>query len=182
MAEGPRVWCPRGSRGRRADLVFLWKLPSRGAGSRAKTPRAFVSGAAGIALDASPPSSHRLAGEGSNFFSEDVWAGIEDGPAWAMPAWSRCLDVLKGFADKLVSINPVVVVLRKEKRVDNAEIQKFISKKADLLFALSWKSDAPATSEVHEDGEGGPSLKISFDCGYYFFLTVLHSDKTEHKN
>ncbi|KAM6160083.1 tetratricopeptide repeat protein 14 isoform 2-T2 [Erethizon dorsatum] len=42
---------------------------------------------------------------------------------------------------------------RKEKRFDNVEIQKFISKKADLLFALSWKSDAPATSEVHEDNE-----------------------------
>ncbi|XP_021110288.1 tetratricopeptide repeat protein 14 isoform X2 [Heterocephalus glaber] len=42
---------------------------------------------------------------------------------------------------------------RKEKRFDNVEIQKFISKKADLLFALSWKSDAPATSEVHEDSE-----------------------------
>uniref|UniRef100_A0A8D2IEE4 Tetratricopeptide repeat domain 14 n=1 Tax=Urocitellus parryii TaxID=9999 RepID=A0A8D2IEE4_UROPR len=42
---------------------------------------------------------------------------------------------------------------RKEKRVDNIEIQKFISKKADLLFALSWKSDAPATSEVNEDNE-----------------------------
>uniref|UniRef100_A0A9L0R1B3 Tetratricopeptide repeat domain 14 n=1 Tax=Equus caballus TaxID=9796 RepID=A0A9L0R1B3_HORSE len=42
---------------------------------------------------------------------------------------------------------------RKEKRVDNTEIQKFISKKADLLFALSWKSDAPATSEVNEDNE-----------------------------
>ncbi|XP_003794320.1 tetratricopeptide repeat protein 14 [Otolemur garnettii] len=42
---------------------------------------------------------------------------------------------------------------RKEKRVDNIEIQKFISKKADLLFALSWKSDAPATSEINEDNE-----------------------------
>ncbi|XP_006971176.1 tetratricopeptide repeat protein 14 [Peromyscus maniculatus bairdii] len=42
---------------------------------------------------------------------------------------------------------------RKEKRVDNIEIQKFISKKADLLFALSWKSDAPAPSEVHDDGD-----------------------------
>ncbi|XP_017811155.1 tetratricopeptide repeat protein 14 isoform X1 [Papio anubis] len=42
---------------------------------------------------------------------------------------------------------------RKEKRVDNIEIQKFISKKADLLFALSWKSDAPATSEINEDSE-----------------------------
>lgn len=54
----------------------------------------------------------------------------------------------------VVSINFVVVFFRKEKRVDNAEIQKFISKKADLLFALSWKSDAPATPEVNEDGEG----------------------------
>ncbi|KFO18288.1 tetratricopeptide repeat protein 14 isoform X1 [Fukomys damarensis] len=42
---------------------------------------------------------------------------------------------------------------RKEKRFDNVELQKFISKKADLLFALSWKSDAPAISEVHEDSE-----------------------------
>ncbi|KAM7133613.1 tetratricopeptide repeat protein 14 [Molossus nigricans] len=42
---------------------------------------------------------------------------------------------------------------RKEKRIDNIEIQKFISKKADLLFALSWKSDVPATSEVNEDNE-----------------------------
>uniref|UniRef100_A0A8C2YS71 Tetratricopeptide repeat domain 14 n=1 Tax=Chinchilla lanigera TaxID=34839 RepID=A0A8C2YS71_CHILA len=42
---------------------------------------------------------------------------------------------------------------QKEKRYDNVEIQKFISKKADLLFALSWKSDAPGTSEVHEDNE-----------------------------
>ncbi|XP_051013011.1 tetratricopeptide repeat protein 14 [Acomys russatus] len=42
---------------------------------------------------------------------------------------------------------------RKEKRVDNIEIQKFISKKADLLFALSWKSDASAPSEVHDDND-----------------------------
>ncbi|XP_075412196.1 tetratricopeptide repeat protein 14 isoform X1 [Tenrec ecaudatus] len=42
---------------------------------------------------------------------------------------------------------------RKEKRIDNIEIQKFISKKADLLFALSWKSDAQAVSEVNEDHE-----------------------------
>ncbi|KAB0373988.1 hypothetical protein FD755_014244 [Muntiacus reevesi] len=42
---------------------------------------------------------------------------------------------------------------RKERRVDNIELQKFISKKADLLFALSWKSDAPATAEVSEDND-----------------------------
>ncbi|XP_023592605.1 tetratricopeptide repeat protein 14 isoform X2 [Trichechus manatus latirostris] len=42
---------------------------------------------------------------------------------------------------------------RKEKRVDDFEIQKFISKKADLLFAVSWKSDAPAVSDVNEDSE-----------------------------
>ncbi|XP_011248009.1 tetratricopeptide repeat protein 14 isoform X6 [Mus musculus] len=41
----------------------------------------------------------------------------------------------------------------KEKRVDNIEIQKFISKKADLLFALSWKSDASPPSEVHDDND-----------------------------
>ncbi|XP_032754411.1 tetratricopeptide repeat protein 14 isoform X3 [Rattus rattus] len=42
---------------------------------------------------------------------------------------------------------------RKEKRVDNIEIQKFISKKADLLFALSWKPDASVPSEVHDDND-----------------------------
>ncbi|XP_008590355.1 PREDICTED: tetratricopeptide repeat protein 14 [Galeopterus variegatus] len=42
---------------------------------------------------------------------------------------------------------------RKERRVDNTEIQNFISKKADLLFAVSWKSDAPAPFGVHEDNE-----------------------------
>ena len=43
--------------------------------------------------------------------------------------------------------------LRKEKRVDKIEIQKFISKKADLLFAISWKSDAPTSSEVTDDND-----------------------------
>lgn len=76
-----------------------------------------------------------------------------------MKGVSRSLGVLKAFANKPVFIN-FVLVLRKEKRVDNVEIQKFISKKADLLFALSWKSDAPATSEVNEDNEGKLSLKI----------------------
>lgn len=79
----------------------------------------------------------------------------------------------------VVSINFVVVVFfRKEKRVDNAEIQKFISKKADLLFALSWKSDAPATPEVNEDGEGELYFKNHLIA---VIVTVLHSDKIEHK-
>lgn len=77
---------------------------------------------------------------------------------------SRSLDLLKGFAVKPVFVNFggvfVCFFLRKEKRVDNVEIQKFISKKADLLFALSWKSDALPTSEVNEDNEGEFSLKI----------------------
>uniref|UniRef100_A0A8C6RM70 Tetratricopeptide repeat domain 14 n=1 Tax=Nannospalax galili TaxID=1026970 RepID=A0A8C6RM70_NANGA len=42
---------------------------------------------------------------------------------------------------------------RKERRADSAEVQTFISKKADLLFALSWKAAAPAAPEVHEDGD-----------------------------
>lgn len=63
------------------------------------------------------------------------------------------MDVLKGFVDKPVFIT-FVFFLRKEKKVDNIEIQKFISKKADLLFALSWKSGTPTTSEINEDNEG----------------------------
>lgn len=53
----------------------------------------------------------------------------------------------------------VTFLLRKEKRVDNIEIQKFISKKADLLFALSWKSDASPPSEVHDDNDSKFSLR-----------------------
>ncbi|XP_028923849.1 tetratricopeptide repeat protein 14 isoform X2 [Ornithorhynchus anatinus] len=48
---------------------------------------------------------------------------------------------------------PPLLHCRKEKKVDNFEIQKFISRKADLLFALSWKTDAPAISEINEENE-----------------------------
>ncbi|XP_068960910.1 tetratricopeptide repeat protein 14 isoform X2 [Petaurus breviceps papuanus] len=42
---------------------------------------------------------------------------------------------------------------RKERRGDNIEIQKFISRKADLLFALSWKQNVPTVSETNEENE-----------------------------
>ncbi|XP_073215400.1 tetratricopeptide repeat protein 14 isoform X3 [Lepidochelys kempii] len=42
---------------------------------------------------------------------------------------------------------------RKEKRIDNIEIQHFIAKKADLLFALSWKPSASTDSESNEENE-----------------------------
>ena len=68
-----------------------------------------------------------------------------------------------------------VFFLRKERRVDNIEIQKFISKKADLLFALSWKSDAPTTAEVSEDNDGVFSLKIVA----FWFNSTLMKQNTE---
>ncbi|XP_027956883.1 tetratricopeptide repeat protein 14 isoform X2 [Eumetopias jubatus] len=64
---------------------------------------------------------------------------------------------------------------RKEKRVDNIEIQKFISKKADLLFALSWKSDAPATSEVNEDSEDGYAIMPPLEQ----FMEIPSMDRRE---
>ncbi|XP_032263024.1 tetratricopeptide repeat protein 14 isoform X2 [Phoca vitulina] len=64
---------------------------------------------------------------------------------------------------------------RKEKRVDNIEIQKFISKKADLLFALSWKSDAPATSEVNEDNEDGYAIMPPLEQ----FMEIPSMDRRE---
>ncbi|XP_074860787.1 tetratricopeptide repeat protein 14 [Carettochelys insculpta] len=42
---------------------------------------------------------------------------------------------------------------RKEKRIENIEIQHFIAKKADLLFALSWKPNASTGSETNEENE-----------------------------
>ncbi|XP_074154371.1 tetratricopeptide repeat protein 14 isoform X4 [Sminthopsis crassicaudata] len=42
---------------------------------------------------------------------------------------------------------------RKERRSDNIEIQKFISRKADLLFAVSWKQNTPTVSEINEENE-----------------------------
>ncbi|XP_075426833.1 tetratricopeptide repeat protein 14 isoform X2 [Ascaphus truei] len=39
---------------------------------------------------------------------------------------------------------------RKERKVDNIEIQQFIARKADLLFAVSWTSNAPKVSESNE--------------------------------
>uniref|UniRef100_A0A8C0TB65 Tetratricopeptide repeat domain 14 n=1 Tax=Canis lupus familiaris TaxID=9615 RepID=A0A8C0TB65_CANLF len=64
---------------------------------------------------------------------------------------------------------------RKEKRVDNIEIQKFISKKADLLFALSWKSDAPVTSEVNEDNEDGYAVMPPLEQ----FMEIPSMDRRE---
>uniref|UniRef100_A0A7M4ETM1 Tetratricopeptide repeat domain 14 n=1 Tax=Crocodylus porosus TaxID=8502 RepID=A0A7M4ETM1_CROPO len=42
---------------------------------------------------------------------------------------------------------------RKDWRIDNIEIQQFIAKKADILFAYSWKSNATAISELNEENE-----------------------------
>lgn len=64
---------------------------------------------------------------------------------------------------------------RKEKKVDNIEIQKFISKKADLLFALSWKSDAPAISEVNEDNEDGYAVMPPLEQ----FMEIPSMDRRE---
>ncbi|XP_006869887.1 PREDICTED: tetratricopeptide repeat protein 14-like [Chrysochloris asiatica] len=64
---------------------------------------------------------------------------------------------------------------RKEKRVDNIEIQKFISKKADLLFALSWKSDAPTISEVNEDNEDHYAIMPPLEQ----FMEIPNMDRRE---
>ncbi|XP_069831230.1 tetratricopeptide repeat protein 14 isoform X2 [Dendropsophus ebraccatus] len=43
---------------------------------------------------------------------------------------------------------------RKERNLDNIEIQQFIARKADLLFALSWKSNVPQNTDTHGPSEG----------------------------
>nr|XP_056705651.1 tetratricopeptide repeat protein 14 [Euleptes europaea] len=42
---------------------------------------------------------------------------------------------------------------RKERGIDNVEIQHFIAKKADLLFSHSWKTNVPTTTEANEENE-----------------------------
>ncbi|XP_062987996.1 tetratricopeptide repeat protein 14 isoform X1 [Elgaria multicarinata webbii] len=42
---------------------------------------------------------------------------------------------------------------RKERGIDNIEIQHFIAKKADLLFSNSWKTNVPITTEANEENE-----------------------------
>ncbi|XP_030073094.1 tetratricopeptide repeat protein 14 isoform X2 [Microcaecilia unicolor] len=42
---------------------------------------------------------------------------------------------------------------RKEKRVDNVEVQQFIARKADLLFSVSWKPNTAVVSEAREETE-----------------------------
>ncbi|KAM4695172.1 tetratricopeptide repeat protein 14 [Discoglossus pictus] len=43
---------------------------------------------------------------------------------------------------------------RKERKIDNIEVQQFIARKADLLFAHSWKSNTQVTPEALESTEG----------------------------
>ncbi|XP_018119163.1 tetratricopeptide repeat protein 14 isoform X2 [Xenopus laevis] len=43
---------------------------------------------------------------------------------------------------------------RKERNVENPEIQQFIARKADLLFATSWKSNSQERSEMQEEVQG----------------------------
>ncbi|XP_048361887.1 tetratricopeptide repeat protein 14 isoform X1 [Sphaerodactylus townsendi] len=42
---------------------------------------------------------------------------------------------------------------RKERGIENVEIQHFIAKKADLLFSHSWKTNVPTTAEASEENE-----------------------------
>ncbi|XP_068137177.1 tetratricopeptide repeat protein 14 isoform X3 [Hyperolius riggenbachi] len=43
---------------------------------------------------------------------------------------------------------------RKERSLDNVEIQHFIARKADLLFSVSWKSNLETKKESNEPAEG----------------------------
>ncbi|KAG9494034.1 hypothetical protein GDO78_001727 [Eleutherodactylus coqui] len=43
---------------------------------------------------------------------------------------------------------------RKERNLDNIEAQQFIARKADLLFALSWKSNVRESTDSQESSEG----------------------------
>ncbi|XP_032639733.1 tetratricopeptide repeat protein 14 isoform X2 [Chelonoidis abingdonii] len=64
---------------------------------------------------------------------------------------------------------------RKEKRIDNIEIQHFIAKKADLLFALSWKPNVSTDSESNEENEDCYAVMPSLEQ----FMEVPSEDRRE---
>ncbi|XP_063298768.1 tetratricopeptide repeat protein 14 [Pelobates fuscus] len=64
---------------------------------------------------------------------------------------------------------------RKERNVDNIEVQQFIARKADLLFALSWKSNVHENSESAESTEGSYAVMPPLEQ----FMEVPNVEKKE---
>ncbi|XP_075717784.1 tetratricopeptide repeat protein 14 isoform X2 [Rhinoderma darwinii] len=64
---------------------------------------------------------------------------------------------------------------RKERNLDNIEIQQFIARKADLLFAIPWKSNVRENADSHESSEGCYAVMPPLEQ----FMEVLSCQKRE---
>lgn len=66
--------------------------------------------------------------------------------------------ILVFFFGKLVSVFISFLFslccFRKERGIENIEIQHFVAKKADLLFSHSWKTNEPTTTDANEEIDG----------------------------
>uniref|UniRef100_A0A8C5R3Z9 Tetratricopeptide repeat domain 14 n=1 Tax=Leptobrachium leishanense TaxID=445787 RepID=A0A8C5R3Z9_9ANUR len=64
---------------------------------------------------------------------------------------------------------------RKERNVNNVEIQHFIARKADLLFSLSWKSNTPENADSLEPSQGYSAVMPPLEQ----FMDVPNEEKKE---
>ncbi|XP_078522625.1 tetratricopeptide repeat protein 14 [Lissotriton helveticus] len=57
------------------------------------------------------------------------------------------------FRNLLGEVSKCHAYSKKERRVENIEVQQFIARKADLLFSLSWKPNTASVTEKNEETE-----------------------------
>jgi hypothetical protein len=63
------------------------------------------------------------------------------------------------FPDRCTD-NVNTIIYRKYGGEDNALVEQFIARKADILFAPSWKSSALLEDVLEEEGEGNGYCEI----------------------
>lgn len=63
------------------------------------------------------------------------------------------------FPDRCTD-NVKTIIYRKYGGEDNALVEQFIARKADILFAPSWKSSALMEDVLEEEGEGNVTVKF----------------------
>uniref|UniRef100_A0A8C5RS98 Tetratricopeptide repeat domain 14 n=1 Tax=Laticauda laticaudata TaxID=8630 RepID=A0A8C5RS98_LATLA len=72
----------------------------------------------------------------------------EDNPNFVLTPFCSCASPDMDPQDWQVTLLP-----RKERGIENIEIQQFISKKADLLFSQSWKTNVTIVKDENEENE-----------------------------
>ncbi|XP_069474772.1 tetratricopeptide repeat protein 14 isoform X2 [Ambystoma mexicanum] len=58
------------------------------------------------------------------------------------------------FRNLLGEISKCHAYSKKERKVDNIDVQQFIARKADLLFSLKWKPNTASVTEKNDESEG----------------------------